>query len=68
MGVILIRDMWRNYSFFEECKVTFSPKIAAALLKGGIARVTAVRFLPIFNVNLLSQAMKERSYGKKGCE
>ena len=31
--------MWRNDRFFEERKVTFSPKIAAALLKDGKARV-----------------------------
>ena len=31
--------MWRNNRFFEERKVTFSPKIAAALLKDGKARV-----------------------------
>ena len=31
--------MWRNDRFFEERKVSFSPKIAAALLKDGKARV-----------------------------
>ena len=31
--------MWKNDRFFEERKVTFSPKIAAALLKDGKARV-----------------------------
>ena len=31
--------MWRNDRFFEERKVTFSPKIAAALLKDGKAWV-----------------------------
>ena len=31
--------MWKNDRFFEERKVTFSPKIAAALLKDGKAKV-----------------------------
>ena len=31
--------MWKNDRFFEERKVTFSPKIAAALLKSGKANV-----------------------------
>ena len=31
--------MWKNDRFFEEWKVTFSPKIAAALLKDGKAKV-----------------------------
>ena len=31
--------MWKNVRFFEERKVTFSPKIAAALLKDGKAKV-----------------------------
>ena len=31
--------MWKNDRFFEERKVTFSPKIAAALLKSGRANV-----------------------------
>ena len=31
--------MWRNDRFFEERKVTFTPKIAAALLKSGKANV-----------------------------
>ena len=31
--------MWKNARFFEERKVTFSPKIAAALLKDGKAKV-----------------------------
>ena len=31
--------MWKNDRFFEERKVTFSPKIAAALLKSGRAEV-----------------------------
>ena len=31
--------MWKNYRFFAERKVTFSPKIAAALLKSGKANV-----------------------------
>ena len=31
--------MWKNDRFFEERKVTFSPKIAAALLKDGKATV-----------------------------
>ena len=31
--------MWKNDRFFEERKVTFSPKIAAALLKDGKAAV-----------------------------
>ena len=31
--------MWKNDRFFEERKVTFSPKIAAALLKNGKASV-----------------------------
>lgn len=31
--------MWKNDRFFEERKATFSPKIAAALLKDGKARV-----------------------------
>ena len=31
--------MWKNGRFFEERKVTFSPKIAAALLKDGKAKV-----------------------------
>ena len=31
--------MWKNDLFFEERKVTFSPKIAAALLKDGKAKV-----------------------------
>ena len=31
--------MWKNDRFFEERKVTFSPKIAAALLKNGKADV-----------------------------
>ena len=31
--------MWKNDRFFEERKVAFSPKIAAALLKSGKANV-----------------------------
>lgn len=31
--------MWKNDRFFEERKVTFSPKIAAALLKSGKANI-----------------------------
>ncbi len=31
--------MWKNDRFFEERKVTFSPKIAAALLADGKANV-----------------------------
>ena len=31
--------MWKNDRFFEERKITFSPKIAAALLKSGKANV-----------------------------
>ena len=31
--------MWKNDRFFEERKVAFSPKIAAALLKDGKAKV-----------------------------
>ena len=31
--------MWKNDRFFEERKVTFTPKIAAALLKSGKANV-----------------------------
>ena len=31
--------MWKNDRFFEERKVTFSPKIAAALLKSGKVKV-----------------------------
>ena len=31
--------MWKNDRFFEERKTAFTPKIAAALLKGGKARV-----------------------------
>ena len=31
--------MWKNDRFFEERKVTFSPKIAAALLKDGKTKV-----------------------------
>ncbi len=31
--------MWKNDRFFEERKVTFSPKIAAALLQNGTASV-----------------------------
>ena len=31
--------MWKNDRFFEERKVTFSAKIAAALLKSGKANV-----------------------------
>ena len=31
--------MWKNDRFFEDRKVTFSPKIAAALLKDGKAAV-----------------------------
>ena len=31
--------MWKNDRFFEERKVTFTPKIAAALLKSGKVNV-----------------------------
>ena len=31
--------MWRNDRFFEERKITFTPKIAAELLKNGKAKV-----------------------------
>ena len=31
--------MWKNDRFFEERKVAFSPKIAAALLKDGKAKI-----------------------------
>ena len=33
-----IFTMWKNDRFFEERKVTFTPKIAAALLKSGMAQ------------------------------
>ena len=36
--------MWKNDRFFEERKVAFSPKIAAALLKDGKAKVKKLYF------------------------
>ena len=38
-GRLYFDTMWKNDRFFEERKVTFTPKIAAALLKSGKVNV-----------------------------